>query len=421
MLNISWNLAGIQVTYFNKECFTTLGQLMNMSTVFWGFGLVGALKATILVIVALLLASWISGTVVRYIEKVPVLRSKENLADIVDVICEIVYLIVLLMFVPGICSALGVSSIADPLLDMLSKILMFLPNIIGAVVVLIIGVKIAKILRQLVSRFCGKEKIGRLLKCVGEDSESSDKVSEAISCIVYIAVVVPVFITALQVLNLTSLTEPAVHMLCQIIDFIPNLLVSVFIAGIGLILARIAGRFVETTVGAAGFDAKIQKFIGETYGFSIGTLTGHIARILVVVFFAVEALNSLHMAVLTTIGTAVISYLPNVCVAVVIILLTKIGAGASKRVLSANGMDCGIIASQIAIYMLGGFMVLSQLNIAPHIVNTAFTCLFAGLALTFSIAVGLGAKDTVSKILEEKKLTCKCCTVENKNGSVDKT
>lgn len=56
------------------------------------------------------------------------------------------------------------------------------------------------------------------------------------------------------------------------------------------------------------------------------------------------------------------------------------------------------------ILVIGGFMVLNQLTIAPVIVNSAFILLVAALALAFALSFGLGDLDFASNLLNKISL-----------------
>ena len=56
------------------------------------------------------------------------------------------------------------------------------------------------------------------------------------------------------------------------------------------------------------------------------------------------------------------------------------------------------------ILVLGGFMVLNQLTIAPVIDNSAFILLVAALALAFALSFGLGDLDFASNLLNKISL-----------------
>lgn len=64
------------------------------------------------------------------------------------------------------------------------------------------------------------------------------------------------------------------------------------------------------------------------------------------------------------------------------------------------------MASRIAIYTVGIFMVFSELGIAVEIVNTAFLLIIAALAVAFAISFGIGGRNFAEKVLKKLSNTC---------------
>ena len=62
-----------------------------------------------------------------------------------------------------------------------------------------------------------------------------------IAYIVYVLILIPVIIAALQVLNITAISQPAITMLEKMISYLPNILYAIAIVIIGALIARIAG------------------------------------------------------------------------------------------------------------------------------------------------------------------------------------
>lgn len=391
-----------------------LEQFINTVAGLFGVGFAGVLKAVLLLALAFIFANLVQEGVEKGLSKVSFFRGRADTGEILELAGRLAYLSVLLLFIPGICSALGASSIADPILDMLKKLWAFLPNLIGAGILLVVGCRVAKLVRQLLSP-CIQKFIPKLfMEKLDIDADGVKRTAEAVAYIMYIAVLVPVFIATLQVLDLSSLTRPAVNMLQSMLGFIPNLLAFVFIFGIGLALSRLVGRFVETALFAAGVDDKLQKLAGYEDRVPAGRIAGRFAAVLTVVFFSVEALHSLRLTVLSSVGRAVIRYLPNVVAAIAILALAWLLANLAVKALPVScGKGNGALMKSV-IYVLAGFMALSQLSIAPYIVNTAFIILCLGIAVAFALAVGLGAKDAVRSYLEHRMGSCRCKEKEEK-------
>lgn len=383
-----------------------LEQFINTVGGLFGIGFAGVLKAVLLLLLALIFANIVQEGVNKALSKVSFFRERDNTGEIAELLGRLAYLSVLLLFIPSICSAIGASSVADPIMDMLRKLWAFLPNLIGAGILLAVGCRIAKLVRQLL-RPCIRKFVPKLFYGRQDiDEEGIGRITEAAAYVVYIAVLVPVFIATLQVLDLSSLTRPAVDMLQSMLGFIPNLLAFIFIFGIGLALSKLVGRFVETALLAAKVDDKLRRLIGYEEDVPVSHVAGRVAAGLMVIFFTVEALNSLRLSVLSAVGKTVIGYLPNVVAAASILVLAWVVANMAGRMLAVSAKG-HVAFLKAVIYVLAGFMALSQLSIAPYIVNTAFIVLCLGIAVAFSLAVGLGARDIVRDYLKDKLDSCK--------------
>ena len=88
--------------------------------------------------------------------------------------------------------------------------------------------------------------------------------------------------------------------------------------------------------------------------------------------------------------TGVIAYLPNIFVAILILVVASAIAAAVKEIVEASlgGLSYGkalAVGSSVAIIGIGFFAALDQLQIAPTIVNTLFT----GLVVSWSARVSL--------------------------------
>ena len=59
--------------------------------------------------------------------------------DIIKSIGQLLYLLVFVLFIPSILDALNMESISIPISNMMQKLLAFIPNIIGAIIILFIG------------------------------------------------------------------------------------------------------------------------------------------------------------------------------------------------------------------------------------------------------------------------------------------
>jgi Mechanosensitive ion channel, conserved TM helix len=101
----------------------------------------------------------------------------------------------------------------------------------------------------------------------------------------------------------------------------------------------------------------------------------------------------------------VIAYLPNIFVAIVILVIAGVLAGAAADMLraalgSVAGGEWMARGAGIAIWAIGFFAALSQLRIAPAIVNGLFFALLAIIVGSAVISVGVGGIPVARRYLE---------------------
>src|SRR5690606_28373933 len=195
----------------------------------------------------LALVAWLLATVLRaglnrlmaaghWDEK---LSDSAGVKPISSVLGNVVYWLVLLLFLPAIVRALRIDGRMGPLTTMTSQFAAALPNIFAAVVIGVVGWLIAKVLRGLVTN---------LLEAAGVDRFSNRehltegvRLSKLGGTLVFILVIVPTLIAALDALAIRAISDPASNMLDMFLAAVPNILAAALI----LLLAWFEGRFVS--------------------------------------------------------------------------------------------------------------------------------------------------------------------------------
>jgi mechanosensitive ion channel-like protein len=126
------------------------------------------------------------------------------------------------------------------------------------------------------------------------------------------------------------------------------------------------------------------------------------------VMFAVltVAANALGLTALAEVFAELVSYLPSVIAAIIIILVgIVLGQFVHGLILASAGRIHGgptlARVGQIGVVMLAVFMALQQLGIATDIVTTAFAILFGAVALGMALAFGLGNRELAGQITRD--------------------
>ena len=376
--------------------------------------LFNVLKALLLLIVAFIVASIVRNLILKLIEKTKLnmllFKADGNTAPpgtTREYIGKLIYFIVFLLFVPGIFDLIGANSVTTPIITFLNQVWGFVPNILAAVIILVVGLLIARLVRQLLVPVVAKLRVDKLQEKAGIEVADSARLSNTLAYIAYVLIVIPVVIMALEALKIDSISAPAIGMLNVIFSFIPNVVIGILIITIGVMIGKFAGQIVQRLIAATGVDEKLSSQLeGNASRFVLSKTTGIIVQVVVIIFFAVEGFSVLKLGILTDIGTSLITYMPRALGAVVLFAVAMLAASLSAKLLKKNGWDGFVLPVRGAIYVIAAFMILNQLGIAATIVNSAFILLLAALAVAFAIAFGIGGKDFARnclKKLEDKK------------------
>jgi hypothetical protein len=327
----------------------------------------------------------------------------------VNSVAKAIFYFVLLLFLPGVLGALQMEGISEPFSNALSTILAFIPKLFAAALILLIGWLIAKIVRDILTNFLkstGTDKFGQRFGLVKDVEEPS--LSSIIGNIVFIFILIPTIITALEKLELKGIADPAIRMLQDVLTMIPNIAVAVILLLVGVWLGKWVERMVTQMLLRLRFDSVFNQIgIGsltpEKPKYSLSQMVGLLAKIVVVLLFTVEALQIVHLDFLVTLATGVIAYLPMLLAAIFILGIGLYLGHLIERVLQNivkhNYSRTLAAIAKYTIFVITVFMALDQLGVAHSIVNAAFILILGGLALAFGLAFGLGGKDFAAKYL----------------------
>lgn len=394
---------------------------VNPFVEFFNSGFGTALKAILLLIIAFVVAAICKSLAVKLLNKTKLanLKSKDGTAsegeNAIQLLGKLIQLVVFLLFVPGIFEVLGITQVSAPILTLLNTLWGYVPNILGAVVILWIGFYVARLVRELLVPLFNKLEVNRLQKAAGIEVSEQGKLSNTLAYIVYVLILIPVIISALYVLNIRAISDPAIAMLSTIFNYIPNLLAALIIIAIGWVLARFISSIVTRMIAASGLDARLAKLTGNTDSkFDLSTITGKTIEVILVIFFVVESFRTLNLGILTNIGIAVIRYMPYALTAFVIFVIAAFVAGVCFKALKNNGHPAAAVLTKYLIYVVAGFMILNQLGIAKTLVDSTFIMIVAAIAVAFALSFGIGGRDFARNMLNilQSKLDFKAAEQE---------
>ncbi len=313
---------------------------------------------------------------------------------------KLVYVIVFLLFLPSALNALGITSAYAPINNFVNSFIGYLPKIVAAGILAYVGFYVAVILGQVVSVLLKKTKIDNLLK--KGDEEPTLLISDILVKILSAVIILITLVQAFIVLGIEAISAPALTIVESIFSAIPSLILAVVVISCGLLITKIVCGLLGNILVGVGFDNMVKKIIPQLKASATNVLV-NIVKTVIILFVVAQGVEALGLSILTMIVTAVVSYLPLVIKSAIVAAVAFIGASMLEAfIVKTSPKSAGLAKiAKVAIFTVAGFMILSQLDIASTIVNTAFVIVLAAIAVSFALAFGLGGKDFAKKTLEK--------------------
>ncbi|MFB2917821.1 MULTISPECIES: mechanosensitive ion channel [Aerosakkonema] len=366
---------------------------------------------------------------------------QRNQFSLSETVGNTLYWFIFLLFLPLVLNALELEETLQPVQQLLTQILSILPNIFAALLIGAAGWLVAQVVRRIVTNLLTAGGADRLGARFGLNrATTGQSLSGIIGTIVYVLILLPTAIAALNTLKIEAISAPAIRMLNDIFLAIPK----IFTAGLILVIAYIIGKFVAdlltnilTSIGFnnifnwLGFGitpsprivvppasaAVTEEPIPPTPGEQVTLLqtapgitrtpseiVGIIALVGIMLLAVVPATEVLQFPALTAIVTGVVAVSGRILAGLVVFAIGLYLANLAYNLITSSGNQQARIlghAARISIIALVSAMALQQMGIASDIVNLAFGLLLGAIAVAIALAFGLGARDIAADQVRE--------------------
>lgn len=333
---------------------------------------------------------------------------EEERVPLAQTLGDAVYWLVFLLFLPAMLGALAMQGLLAPVQGMINKILDFLPNIFAAGLILAIGWFIARIVQRIVTNLLVAIGADRLSERAGLATVlGKQRLSGLLGLVVYVLILIPVLIAALNALELEAITRPASNMLNAILGALP----AIFAASLVLIIAYVVGRVVAGLITnlltGIGFNAVLARLgLGKEPAEGERTpseIVGYLVLVAIMLFAAIEASRLLGFALLADLIAQFTVFVGQVILGLIIFAIGLYLANLAARTVQASGAtQAGLLAlaARVSILVLAGAMALREMGLANEIINMAFGLLLGAIAVAVALAFGLGGREIAARQLE---------------------
>jgi mechanosensitive ion channel-like protein len=202
------------------------------------------------------------------------------------------------------------------------------------------------------------------------------------------------------------------QVVADLVNALPAIIGALLILLVGWIVAKIVSGIVQRLVARAGADKTFAEQGADVYGNRASTMrpsriAGTVTFWVIMLVFFIAAANFLGWPQVSQLLNDFISWLPNLIVAVIILVAapivgrlvrTAVEAGSSQAGIT-NGRTLGRIA-EIAVIAFAVLIAINQVGVATDLVNILFIGVVAALALGFGLAFGLGGRDVAGQVTQ---------------------
>lgn len=369
----------------------------------------------LLILVAGVLASLLSRVVGRALEAAGVDRrlGTDEGQPIATSMREVMYWTVWLLFLPMLLSTLGLNGLLEPVQALLNKALAFLPNVFAAIVALVVGWFAAQLIRRIVTNLLAAVGVDRFAERAGVSRALGARtVSQTVGTIVYVLILIPVAIAALNALQIDAVTAPASNMLNTLLNAIPSIFAATIVLVLSFVVGRVVAELIARALSAIGFDRALAA-IGFVTPVAAAptvptrapsTIVGQAVLVTIMIFASIEAAGLLGFSELQALLSSLLVTAGHIVLGLVIFGVGLYLANLAARAIASSGAaNAGLLApiARVAIITFTGAMALRQMGLANEIVNLAFGLVLGAIAVAAAIAFGFGAREAAGRQVEE--------------------
>ena len=202
----------------------------------------------------------------------------------------------------------------------------------------------------------------------------------------------------------------------NMILFLPNLLAAIVIFIIGWFVAIWIGKLIAGVLNGIKFDALFDKtgwkdaLQNAELKVSPSGFIGAIVKWILVVVALMISTDILGWTAFADLLNKVISWVPNLLIAVIILVVAIIIADIIEKLVKVSAKKMGIGFVNLlgalvkwSVYIFAGLAALVQLGITPDIVKILMMGFVGTLTLALGLSFGLGGKDAAGRMIEDAK------------------
>ena len=381
------------------------------------------LFAILILIITHFVAKAVQWGIAKLVGRMPVLKRHPGVGgdSIGTELGRLAYWLVWLVGLIAALQPLGLSGVLTPVTALTNEVFAFLPRLLGAGLFFFAGLILARIVRHVVEAALGALNLERLFSragiSIGEQPIAVDEtgnaaqgaaparssIAKAVGVTVSAIIILFAAIGALQILQISAISDPATNMLNAIALSIPNVLAALVWLTLAFIIGRWVKSLLETILPSLGFDNAVRALGVMPVNAVPSRVVGSIAMMTAIIIGIMEAARQVGgdstaamLFQITELGGKVIF---GTVIIVVGIFLARILSNLVGSSTGESGYAQTIV--KYAIIALFTAIGLTFMGLADQIVMMAFGLILGSAAVATALAFGIGGRDYAARLLEE--------------------
>ncbi|WP_373533673.1 mechanosensitive ion channel [Microcoleus sp.] len=352
----------------------------------------------------------------------------ENPLLLSETLANALYWFIFLLFLPLVLESLDLQQALLPVNNLLNQILAAIPKILEALLIGFVGWLLAQVVQRIVTNLlaaAGADSLGARFGI--SRSSGGQSLSWIIGTIVYVLILIPTAIAALNALDIQAISLPAIAMLNTILGALPNIFTAAIILAVAYILGRWIGDLVTNIFTGIGFN-NIFSWLGvqpkqplrlppssidpeatilqepDLPARTPSQFVGIVVQVGIMLFAVVAATDVLGIPALTAIVSGIVLVAGRVLAGLVVFAIGLYLANLAFSLIASSGTRQARLLGQtarIAIIAFVSALALQQMGIGSDIVNLAFGLLLGAIAVGIALAFGLGGREIAANELRQ--------------------
>lgn len=234
-------------------------------------------------------------------------------------------------------------------MDILNDLTSWLPSILSAVLFLLLAFIVASIAKAIVQKILEKTGVDQKLASAGIKDEKIGKSTDFIGQLVFLIVFLLFLPSALDRLNMNSVSAPITNAIESVLTFLPNLLAAGVVLFIGYYVAKVIRDILKSILNRVGLN-KLQEKLGVTAIEDQNSFSSVIANFIYVLILIPIIIAVLEILGLNSIAKPasdilnnILYYIPIIFISVLLLFvgyyIAKIVAPLLENILTSIGLD----------------------------------------------------------------------------------